>query len=82
MDVKIVNGSAHPGYIERPPNRNRTYDLRIERTYGPVVLGLQVRPTDWELREFGTNPSERLARRRRTRHSVAALLDEADVLVS
>lgn len=36
--------------------------LRIERKDGPVVLGIQVRPTDWELREFGTNPAERARR--------------------
>src|SRR5262249_4587049 len=54
--------------------------LRIERKDGPVVLGLQVRPTDWELREFGTNPSERLARRRRTRDTVDALLNGSDLL--
>jgi hypothetical protein len=49
--------------------------LRIERKDGPVVLGVQVRPTDWELREFGTNPSKRIARMRRAHDVVAALLD-------
>lgn len=39
--------------------------LRIERKDGPVALALQVRPTPWELREFGTNPSERAQRWRR-----------------
>ena len=53
--------------------------LRIERQDGPVVLGLQVRPTDWELREFGTNPSERIARWHRARDTVAALLDGKEV---
>jgi hypothetical protein len=53
--------------------------LRIERQDGPVVLGLQVRPTEWELREFGTNPSERIARWRRTRDTVAALLESKEV---
>jgi hypothetical protein len=41
--------------------------LRVERKDGPVVLGVQVRPTDWELREFGTNPAERRARWQRER---------------
>lgn len=36
--------------------------LRIQRKDGPLVLGLQVQPTAWELREFGTNPSERAQR--------------------
>jgi hypothetical protein len=37
--------------------------LRIERKVGgPVVLGVQVRASDWELFEFGTNPRERVAR--------------------
>jgi hypothetical protein len=36
--------------------------LRVERKDGSRMLGLQVRPSDWEKREFGTNPAERLAR--------------------
>lgn len=47
--------------------------LRVERKSGPVVLGLQVRPTEWELEQFGTNPGERA---RRWRKSVARALDE------
>jgi hypothetical protein len=44
--------------------------LRIERKAGgPVVLGVQVVATDWEIREFGTNPRERAARWRASRET-------------
>lgn len=54
--------------------------LRIERKQGPVVLGLQVRPSEWELREFGTNPSERLARRPSIVHTPTEYVREEVIL--
>lgn len=54
--------------------------LRIERKQGPVVLGLQVRPSEWELREFGTNPSERLARRPTIVHTGTEYVREEVIL--